>query len=431
MHHEIQRFIRLALYFSLGFLFSTWAVIASAGDTIVDLYSGRVDLSCSGTWTTDINSAGATAVACRNQVYPQYAPCTFTGMNGLIAQGTCGTPTVQNVVSVNARQECQPSGATPVGGQCPTQTCPAYGSPLSSGYYLIGTDPNASFPAVACQGGCLVSFSGTVPAKQAIVSGVTNYYAAGGYSYVGENQTCTGGAAAPGSLSAVPNNTCAAGQQQGTVNGKTVCVDPGTGQPVNTNAPTTSNKNNSSSTTTQNGDGSTSTNSTNQQSTTTCTGDECTTTTTTTTNGGAGAGGTTTTQTQTQSKGDFCQQNPSDKQCTGAGDDDDPKTDPGTGASTSDLYTKGTRTVGNVLGDFTTKVQNAPFYQAASNFFNVNVPAGACTDLSGSFNVGWGQSFTIDATPIFCGSTANIIYSVLSVGIMIAALWVAFKIAIL
>jgi len=210
------------------------------------------------------------------------------------------------------------------------------------------------------------------------------------------------------------------------MNGKTICIDDA-GQPVNTQAPTTTNNGSSSSTTT-NGDGTTSTSGT--TSSTTCTGDTCTTTTTTNTNGGSGAGGTTNTTTQSQSKSDFCAQNPGNSQCQATQDDEEDEITAGDGAEVDDLYTKGERTVGQVFSEFGTKVRNAGFFTGAANFFTVSVPSGACTDLSGTFDYGLGQ-MTVDMTPVFCGSMANSMYGVLSIGVMIAALWVAFRIALL
>lgn len=103
----------------------------------------------------------------------------------------------------------------------------------------------------------------------------------------------------------------------------------------------------------------------------------------------------------------------------------------GSPAGTSDLYTPESRTVGNVLSDFRGKIQNAPFYSGASNFFNISVPGGSCGGMNAQIAVGWGQSFNIDIDSVLCGSTAQLVYSVLGIGVMLAAAWVAFRIAIL
>jgi len=214
----------------------------------------------------------------------------------------------------------------------------------------------------------------------------------------------------------------------GSANGVPVCGKDGV--PSNGSQPKVTEENkqtNNSNSTDSDGDGtpdSTSSGSESETKTTTCVGSTCTTTTTKETTNPDGSK-TKEESTVTESKKSFCELNPSSEQCT------DLKETAGDGAVTSDLYTKGDRTASQVFGEFGTKVRSAGFFSAASNFFTVSVPSGACTDLSTSFDVGFGQSFTVDMTSVFCGSTAQAIYSLLSAGVMLAALWVAFKIALL
>jgi len=94
------------------------------------------------------------------------------------------------------------------------------------------------------------------------------------------------------------------------------------------------------------------------------------------------------------------------------------------------LYERGSRTVSDIFGEFTAKVQSAPFFTGASNFFTVNVPGGSCGGMTQTFSV-MGQNFVVDADSVFCGSGAMLMYSLLHIGIMIGALWAAFRIAIL
>ena len=103
----------------------------------------------------------------------------------------------------------------------------------------------------------------------------------------------------------------------------------------------------------------------------------------------------------------------------------------GNPADIENLYDKQTRTSSQVFTDFGNKVKSAGFWQAAMNFFTVTIPGGACSGLSLTTPVGWGQIWTIDATPYFCSSTAETVFQVLSIGVLIAAMWVAFKIALL
>jgi hypothetical protein len=114
----------------------------------------------------------------------------------------------------------------------------------------------------------------------------------------------------------------------------------------------------------------------------------------------------------------------------GDGDDDDDGGGEGEGASTDELYTKGDRTVAQVFADFSAKVQGAGFFAAAGNFFNTSIPGGGCPSLSASYSI-LGAQWDIDMTSVFCGAAAQVAYSVLSVGIMLAAVWVAFSIAFL
>jgi hypothetical protein len=123
--------------------------------------------------------------------------------------------------------------------------------------------------------------------------------------FTADGTTCTGtGTGAP---SGAPSS-CSGGKVPGTVNGVTVCVDPGT-----VSAPGSSSSGSSSGT---DGSGnSTGSGTSNTGSQTSCTGDTCTTTTTTTTTNSSGGTSTGTTST-TQPKTTFCAENPSSPLCT-------------------------------------------------------------------------------------------------------------------
>lgn len=312
-----------------------------------------------------------------------------------------------------------PDGGTLTGGVCVVpDNCPEAGTPQSSGWFLMGPSPTSSFPGVTCAGTCLVVFSGYAPAGEAIQNGVKQYYARGTWQYLGPSNTCSGGTSTPSASQSLPPDTCAPGQYYGTINGKPVCVDATTGQPANTSPA-------SPSTTTTQTDNTTNPDGSTTKTTTTTNPDGSTTTTTTTTQPN---GNSTTTTTTTPPPGedqtdDFCKKNPDSPMCQ--------EIESGSPAGTSDLYTPESRTVGNVLSDFRGKIQNAPFYSGASNFFNISVPGGSCGGMNAQIAVGWGQSFNIDIDSVLCGSTAQLVYSVLGIGVMLAAAWVAFRIAIL
>lgn len=127
--------------------------------------------------------------------------------------------------------------------------CPARGTVLNSGWYEMGTNPNASFPAGACVAGCDVSFSGQAPAGQRIINGVMTYYAKGTYEYAGgePNESCTT-PPADNIGSILPDHSCGPNQSGGTVNGKWVCLDKITGEPTPTKPPKETTKTESKST---------------------------------------------------------------------------------------------------------------------------------------------------------------------------------------
>lgn len=172
----------------------------------------------------------------------------------------------------------------------------------------------------------------------------------------------------------------------------------------------------------------------------------CTTTTNSSvTQGGSGPGGTgegSTTSAgdgkeETESQSEFCKKNPNDKQCktalqglpagTGSGSGSG---EGGSGTGTGDLYGKGDRTVAEVLAEFKAAVSAAPVVSAASNYLSATIPAGSCSGLAVTVNV-MGNAWTFDPGDVLCGSFAASVYAVLGIGVMLAAGWVAFRIAIL
>lgn len=358
---------------------------------------------------------------------------TFSGdsSTGGVCTKTC--PVGQELQSDGQCLAACPDGQTRnANGTCEAP-CPAIGTPYGSGLYDIGTDPSAGMQKIGCtpQGCPIMIADGTSPVASAIVNGITRYYGRGSYDYIGGK--CDPGIdpGLPAPLSDVPQDSCGATQGKATMNGKTICVDD-KGNPVDTKAPTTSTKTTETTSEKTNSDGSTETSAEKTTSTTTCTGDKCTTTTTKTTGGGAGGGGTSITTTTTESKGDFCAKNPNDKQCNSGtdseGEDDEIK--PGDPAKTDELYSSGERTITDAFNEFTAKVKSAPFYEAASGFFKLNVPGGSCSGLSKTIDF-MGKSVTVDLSDVFCGSESSVVYGVLSIGLLMAASWIAFRIAFL
>lgn len=170
------------------------------------------------------------------------------------------------------------SGYSELSGACVQSACPAAGTIHSSGYFDIGTNVNA-FKGFACVNSCSMTFSGTVPAGTSLVGGVLHFFALGSFEYVGGTvASCPTGTNPVGSVSVIPTNTCGAGQQKGTVNGRVVCLNTSTGTPVPQTVQSTSS---TSSQVTTNPDGST----TNTKTTDNPDGSKTTVTTTTQPNG--------------------------------------------------------------------------------------------------------------------------------------------------
>lgn len=202
--------------------------------------------------------------------------------------GNCANP---------VRQATCPDGGVPDENnvcQAPDPCIGLDGQTFSAGYYDLGTDPGASPQTTGCDGGCSTDYNGGGVSARQMVGGEYHYFSVGSYVYDGTS--CTGGASPSGTVSPPAPSCDPATQDQGTVNGVTVCldrsnttektktveVDPETGEITET-------------TTTTNPDGST-------------------TTETTTTDPATGNSNTTTT-TEKAPADSFCSANPTDPSC--------------------------------------------------------------------------------------------------------------------
>jgi hypothetical protein len=337
---------------------------------------------------------------------------------------------------------CPPSTTPQAGATCigePPPTCTA-GTVISSGYYSIGASPTTAFNNSPCMAnGCGVRFEGTVPASRAIVNGKYVYYAKG--AYITDGFQCTASTSdlpktASGSL---PAESCGTGQVSGTINGKFACVNQTDGKVANPNeaqtqATTTKN-------TVTNPDGSTTT----TETTTKADGSTSTTVTntasngssTTTTSSTAGTSDTPTTRTdgKTQAAKDtedgvkegmkaFCEENPESKMCK--------QEESGEAANSDDLYSPEEEqpSFEETISDFGQNMQSVGWYSMATNFFDVSNPSGSCGGMNQTIEFG-GQTFTFNLDEIFCGSAADTIYSILGIGMQLAASFAAFSIAFL
>ena len=256
------------------------------------------------------------------------------------------------------------------------------------------------------------------------------------------NPTCPSGGTSIGSINGVAvcdaGGGCSSGHAPGTVNGVTSCYPIG-----KVTEKTTTQKAGETGTTTTTTPPTGPATTTGEVKTTTCTGDRCTTTTRTT-----GGDGQVTTQTTTEDKGEYCAKNPNNVLCKGNGTGSDTGDEPsdfctnnptspmckeveaGTAAETGELYSESSDTVGGVMDAFRSQVASSPIYTAATQYFSGSIPTGSCSGLEVTVPV-FTSSYHYDAGTVLCGSVATSIYSILGIGVMLAAGWVAFRIAIL
>lgn len=318
---------------------------------------------------------------------------------------------------------CEVDCAAKAGQTPPTNA--SNGVPGALGWKNPSAAPGSATGTSACYGGCKVTGQKT----RCVNSTDSSLYncAIMGAEYTGA--ACSAGDDAIPAGAAVPSDGAkdksaydcvAGGMSAGTVNGTVVCYEAGKTSESSTKTKTTTPGSGTG--------GSTETTTTKRE----CEGDKCTTTTSTsTTTGGTGPGGTGSGSTTTpgatektqESEDDYCAEHPHEKACE--------STEAGAPAGVDGLYTKGSRTVAQAFGDFKTQVQAAPFYSAATGYFTAGgIPGGSCGGLSTDVGV-MGSSWHVDADAIFCGSMAASFYTVLGLGVMLAAGWVAFKIAVL
>ncbi len=193
------------------------------------------------------------------------------------------------------------AGANQVGNTCVVPTPADNAKAIADGLNLIGAPLCFSgAPSLkTCYAGYVISAGFGGSAGTSGGSAQSCIYP----PFSGDGTTCVDSPDTSGTPS-----PCAVGKVPGTVNGVTVCVDPGT-----TSASGGSSSGSSSST---DGEGnSTGSGSSSSGKETTCTGTTCTTTTTTTTTNSGGGTSTATTST-TQPKATFCAENPASQLCT-------------------------------------------------------------------------------------------------------------------
>ena len=325
------------------------------------------------------------------------------------------------------RKDCPAGEPLQQDGTCGVPRCSA-GSIPPGGLGSIAAGSGSEIPDEVCVDGCMFTAGGLG------VGGSQGWAVEIGR---GTGASCEGNSfTAPADS---PEAECTKkGMEYGTINGVTVCTNKA---PQST---TTGSKESTTTTTTTDSNGNTSSESSSTRTDTTTTRNpdgSTTTTTTTTTTHPDGSTSSSTTSTTTTGKGGGSGSGSGSGigggsgsgSGNGSGDGEwgeEEEKAPGEAAGTGDLYTKNSRTITDSFNDFTNQVKGAPFYQAASNFFTISVPGGGCSGLSGSVSF-MGRSVSINMTEYFCGSSAQIVYNALSVGLLVVATWLAFKIAFL
>ena len=120
----------------------------------------------------------------------------------------------------------------------------------------------------------------------------------------------------------------------------------------------------------------------------------------------------------------FCVANPNVDSCK--------STSSGDAAAVGTLYTPDAtgKTFAGSLGSFKNAIGAAPVVSVASGFFHASAVSGACTGLAVNYNL-LGHAFSLDASNVLCGATAETYYNYIAIGLLLIATGIAFAIAIL
>lgn len=405
--------------------FRDFCLYAPAPGTVIEAGSTMVTYSCTtGTLQYGAGGAAAAGSVCNTGAVTYSCPSTggWTLSGSNCTRPDCPAGEMHNATTGVCEVDCALKA-----GKAPDSNVPGYSAGII-GWYSAGASYSNWAAGSACYGGCRVEAPHSKCTKGGSDPLVYNCGMAGA-TYTGAACNGTEGAAAASTGTESPADKSKktsgydclkAGMAAGTVSGTIVCYESPTSS-------TTSTKTTSS--TPGSGTGGSTTATTTR---TDCDGDKCTTTTTSsTTSGGSGAGGTGAgsstapgaTVKDTEAKDSYCEAHPDADICA--------KDDAGTPGGTDGLYTKGSRTVAEAFADFKGTVAGAPFYSAAAGYFSAgSIPSGSCSGLVMDVAV-MGGSFHLDPGAVLCGSVAASFYTVLGIGMMLAAGWVAFRIAIL
>jgi hypothetical protein len=214
----IQRVILIVTILLSSLLSNTaYAYIDDPADVQGWLYSGNTSLypSAIEACNAKLVASGLTQYTAKlssTAVQTSYS-CLFTHNNSsfttVAVQATCPlnalTKTTMNGIYICRYADCVAPQVfdtqTNTCGSPPPPPCNA-GDVVSSGFYDMGKDPNAVFPATACENGCNVVFDGISPATQSEQGDGMHYYAKGDYTKSG--LTCSSGSPSPSAFPKTP-----------------------------------------------------------------------------------------------------------------------------------------------------------------------------------------------------------------------------------
>jgi hypothetical protein len=214
----IQRVILIVTILLSSLLSNTaYAYIDDPADVQGWLYSGNTSLYPSAIEACNAKLVASgltqyTAILSSTAVQTSYS-CLFTHNNSsfttVAVQATCPlnalTKTTMNGIYICRYADCVAPQVfdtqTNTCGSPPPPPCNA-GDVVSSGFYDMGKDPNAVFPATACENGCNVVFDGISPATQSEQGDGMHYYAKGDYTKSG--LTCSSGSPSPSAFPKTP-----------------------------------------------------------------------------------------------------------------------------------------------------------------------------------------------------------------------------------
>lgn len=210
-------------------------------NTQASTWQGAANLACSIYYSSAANPVGACAV--------DAGSCNFTCSGGGGAQlvnlgGSASCP--DNSTGTTICTCTDPYIPNAEATACVMPACPAADSLAGAYWITTGTTPDSIYTAGNgnfCSNGCQTYSFLSIPRPAGypvedgaykVVAGVKTFYSFREYAYTGA--TCTGGDTLPVASTLPATDTCAPGQSMIQMGLKFRCIDPATGQTVDTNS---------------------------------------------------------------------------------------------------------------------------------------------------------------------------------------------------